>query len=121
VTVILFDYRCLLYDFFFADIVVIQSASTSLVESLVVNPKTVQAQMVDHHDFMELKKYDLLRADSQNELKQMVESLLTNPESIITDTYEQNVQKYLNYQLGEGHEQSCTQQIIDKVRQQIQI
>lgn len=91
----------LYYDLLFSDITIIEGFGTSFIESLRVNPRTVQCQLERHNDFLELNEYSLLQANSRKELREMIESLMTAPNKILTEEYQKNVQKYLLYQLGE--------------------
>jgi hypothetical protein len=101
VTVVDYPMYVLYYDMLFSDITVIEGYGTSFVESLRLNPKTIQCQLDRHNDYLELKKFDLLRADSRRDLITKITTLITDPSQLITPDYLQNVSKYINYQFGD--------------------
>jgi hypothetical protein len=99
VSVLYYSDQVLLYDLFFANVVIIEGFGTSFLESLMVNPKTVQCQILKHNDDLDIDRYDLLQADSQRHIISMIPSLIRN-NSLITKEYMQSRKQYIEDQLG---------------------
>ena len=96
VTVIDPSSNILSYDLFFSDIMVIQSHGTSLIESMIINPKTIQCQLSLHHDFSGIKKYNLLpQANSENELIYWLDVLSKDPNSKITKPFQKQRKQFI--------------------------
>ena len=64
----------LLYDYFFCDVVVIQTMGTSLIESLILDKPTILCQLINHTDYMDIKKYPIIpQANNVRELVRYLE------------------------------------------------
>lgn len=111
VTPLIHDYKLLMYHLMFADIVVIQTCSTAFIESVIVNPNTIQCQYLDHVDFINVKKYDLLYADSPNNMNNLLNKY--KDDNLINDDYLDKRKKYIYDYFGGELDQKSTSTIID--------
>ena len=92
----------LLYEYFFCDIIVIQTTGTSLIESLILNKPTILCQIKNHIDYMDIKKYKHIpQANDLNQLTKWLKKLDKKSQAIISsEKYMNDRNAYLEENLG---------------------
>jgi predicted RND superfamily exporter protein len=104
------------YDFYFSDINIVQTCGTPLVESFIFSPKTLQCQLFNHHDYMNIDKYNLLpQADSTKELNIWLNKFNNNDKLFNSLDYKKQVKNFIGFYYGEL--ENVTELIQDKIIQ----
>ena len=97
----LLDRDCLLYEYFFCDLIIIQTTGTSFLESLTLNKPTLLCQILDHTDFLNVKKYrSFPQVNSIEELEQWLKKFNENNNFFVTSTFNEDRDIILKENLG---------------------
>ena len=90
----------LLYNYFFSDIIIVQTTGTSYIESLILNKPTILCQIYDKTDYMDSKKYSkLLIAQNINQLQELLKQV--TKKNIKADMeYQKDRQDFLKENIG---------------------
>jgi hypothetical protein len=100
-----------LADFLFADVVLVLIYSTAFYEAILSNPKTIHVNFTSQKDEHAAKEFNLLYASTEERLSQLVKDCITQPETIVTEGYEERRKAYIRRYLGEHPETSADQAV----------
>jgi hypothetical protein len=100
-----------LYDYLFADVVVIQEGGSAFIESLMVNPRTVLMQMTEgtRTPYLGHEKFPkLFHCQEEDELSSYLEKLLKDDSELLTPEYVNETLQFVASHVGTSPSKVCT-------------
>lgn len=96
------DPKLFMYDYFFCDLIIVQTCGTAFIESLILNKPTILCQILNHADYIDVKKYkNILQANDIASLSKIITTLHNDNYKIENENYENERQKYIKENIGE--------------------
>jgi hypothetical protein len=117
VTLLFWTQEIPMYNFLFSDVVVVEACGTSLPESYIVNPRTIQCQILAHNDFYDIDRYPKLsQANNLNELTTELDRLLnTTDDKLLTPEFEKQREAFIAQFYGTILNPNTNKDIIDRI------
>ena len=110
----LINQKSIIYNYFFCDIIIIQTTGTSLLESLILNKPTILCQILDNTDYMDVKKYkNIPQANNIKKLEEFITTIHNNNYVINNDKYENERQTFIEENIGKL--ENVTEKIMETI------
>lgn len=104
------DSSKIVYNYYFCDIILVQSCGTSLIEAMLINKPVILCQISHHVDYMDIKKFKHIpQANNIGDLEKIITSMAKDNSIIESPEYIEEREQFLNRIVGDI--ENCTQKI----------